>query len=204
MGTILNKHTADTPELKSKAEELAVKNANVILDVLRGMVEFDRYGQHFWIGENREAIEAWNKAFEILQQVKQQLVNLQKEEYDFMQTQVIASKVLAAKELGLMTPGTETSVESIFGQGFVYMQRMIQLLEHLCQMQYAGEQALAKGDLKIVYNAVSTTSRRLTKVALEMYDTLLEQSKFTHEVSDATSNILPDKVINVKPLLQEA
>ncbi|MEC3654564.1 MULTISPECIES: hypothetical protein [Bacillus] len=190
MGVIANTcRTSKVPALKSKAEALAVKNQESLVEVYLGAIEFDRAGEHYFAGDKHKAIAAVKEGFKKLKNAKNLLIEVLHKELEMHPHN---TKKLETEYEELMYD--EKQLEEIFRTRVRGIQSIIQCIDHLTFLNTEEKaiEALENHDFNSLYHSVSNSGRELMAAALQHNMTVIQQSKFTHETSDVIKTLYPE------------
>ncbi|WP_254416459.1 hypothetical protein [Bacillus glycinifermentans] len=192
MGVVANVcKTPKVPSLKSKAEALAVRTQESLVEVYLGVIEFDRAGEYYFAGDKIKAIDAVRQGFKKLKHARNLLVEVQHRELEMHPHN---TKKLDTKYEEIMYD--EKEMEEIFRIRVRGIQNVIQCIDHLTYLnaEEKAVEALENNDFNSLYHSVSISARELITAALHHNMTVIQQSKYTHETSDVIKILFPEEV----------
>lgn len=82
MGVVFNICKKTTPQMKAKAERMAVLRSESLIAILQAGTEWDRMGMYFWEGDFEEAEKPLKKAFQQFRLSHKKLIELQHAEFE--------------------------------------------------------------------------------------------------------------------------
>ncbi|MGN9864300.1 hypothetical protein [Bacillus swezeyi] len=176
--------------MKSKAEALAVKTQESLVEVYLGAIEFDRAGEYYFAGDKIKAIAAVKEGFKKIKHAKSLLAEVQQRELEMHSHN---TKKLDTKYEEIMYD--EKEMEEIFRVRVRGIQNVIQCIDHLTYVnaEEKAVEALKNNDFNSLYNSVSNSARELVTAALQHNMTVIQQSKYTHETSDVIKMLFPEE-----------
>ncbi|MCY8369411.1 hypothetical protein [Bacillus haynesii] len=195
MGVVANTcRSSRVPAMKSKAEALAVKTQESLVEVYLGAIEFDRAGEYYFAGDKMKAIAAVKEGFKKLKHAKNLLINVQHKELEMHPHN---TKKFDTKYEEIMYD--EKEMEEIFRVRVRGIQNVIQCIDHLTYVnaEEKAVEALENNDFNSLYNSVSNSARELITAALQHNMNVIKQSKYTHETSDVIKLLFPKEANSV-------
>ncbi|MCY7816281.1 hypothetical protein P9D36_03500 [Bacillus haynesii] len=195
MGVVANTcRSSRVPAMKSKAEALAVKTQESLVEVYLGAIEFDRAGEYYFAGDKMKAIAAVKEGFKKLKHAKNLLINVQHKELEMHPHN---TKKFDTKYEEIMYD--EKEMEEIFRVRVRGIQNVIQCIDHLTYVnaEEKAVEALENNDFNSLYNSVSNSARELITAALQHNMNVIKQSKYTHETSDVIKLLFPEEANSV-------
>ncbi|MED2978385.1 hypothetical protein P4284_16990 [Bacillus swezeyi] len=191
MGVVANYcRNSKVPGLKSKAEALAVRTQESLVEVYLGTIEFDRVGEYYFAGDKVKAIAAIKEGFKKIKHARDLLVEVQHRELEMHPHN---TKKLETKYEEMMYD--EKEIEEVFRIRVRGIQNVIQCIDHLTYVnaEEKAVEALENNDFNSLYNSVSNSARELIIAALQHNMTVIQQSKYTHETSDVIKMLFPEE-----------
>ncbi|MCY8580119.1 hypothetical protein MOE23_07745 [Bacillus haynesii] len=195
MGVVANNcRSSKVPAMKSKAEALAVRAQESLVEVYLGAIEFDRAGEYYFAGDKVKAIAAIKEGFKKLKHARNLLVDVQHRELEMHPHN---TKKFETKYEEIMYD--EKEMKEIFRIRVRGIQNVIQCIDHLTYVnaEEKAVEALENNDFNSLYNSVSNSARELITAALQHNMNVIQQSKYTHETSDVIKTLFPEEAKSI-------
>lgn len=181
MGVVGNRHFFYEPAHRAEAERIAALRLGAIGRVSSGCADFDATGQRYWENDAQGSAEAAREGFASLRTALVALRDASRADVELSKFHPESPKAKRAAQMGF---ARDYSPETFTARMLIADQRLIEHIDHVLTTEGQALEALARGNLELVYSLLSTPCRALLDVAAWYTSELVAVARLTHEISD--------------------